>query len=257
MVTFTLYKKEMLASWRSAKWLWLPIVFAILGALQPLTIYYMPEILSIAGGLSEGVVIEMPTPTGDEVMAGVLNQYNMLGIVIIIAASMGIINSERQRQTLSLVMTRPVSAFEYIVSKWVAELTIIFIALAFGYGLSIYYTAVLFDNLTYINLVKSFFVYFVWISFVVTIILLLSTLFTNNGAIIGVGILIAGTLSLLDGLITKFMKWSPSLLATESYNLLLENKFTNSFSVTLTSSIIIIAIILFATIFIFKRQDYC
>ena len=63
-----LYRKEMTEMARNYKILWIPIVFILLGVMQPVSSYYMPEILDTFGGLPEGTILEMPTPTGAEVL---------------------------------------------------------------------------------------------------------------------------------------------------------------------------------------------
>ena len=55
-----LFKKEMKESMRNGKWIWIPVVFMIIGVSQPLTSYYMPQILEAAGNLPDGAVIEIP-----------------------------------------------------------------------------------------------------------------------------------------------------------------------------------------------------
>lgn len=48
-VMMTLLQKEWLEGWRSGKLIWLPIAMMIVGLTQPLTIYYMPEIIAHGG----------------------------------------------------------------------------------------------------------------------------------------------------------------------------------------------------------------
>lgn len=255
MRSFVLYKKELFAFWRSSKWIWLPIVFALLGVMQPLTMYYMPEILKATGGLPEGAVFELPTPSGGEVMAGVLSQFGTIGVVIIVAAVMGTIHSDRQRGTMSLIMSRPVSAWQYIISKWSAEVTILFVSLLFGYGLSAYYTNILFSEVSVGILLKSFFIYFIWICFIITVTLLGSLLFKQIGAVMGVSIVVIALLSLLDDFLEKYMKWSPSLLSTQASSLLVEGELFDYFWMNLVSSLGMIVALLFVVVFIFNRQE--
>lgn len=252
---FVLYKKELLSFWRSSKWIWLPIVFAILGVMQPLSMYYMPEILKATGGLPEGAVFEFPTPSGAEVMAGVLSQYGTIGVVIIVAAVMGTIQSERQRGTMSLVMSRPVSGLQFLLGKWTAELTILLVSLLFGYGLSFYYTNLLFDPVSLELFIKSFLLYFVWVCFMMTVTLIGSMLFKSTGAVMGSSIVIIALLSLLDGYFEKFMKWSPSLLSTQASMILTEGRVFRFLAFNLTCSIVIIVLLFITATVVFERQE--
>ncbi len=56
-----LMKKEWLDAKRSYKILWLPVVFIFLGMLQPLSSFYLPEILKVASGLPDGMAITLPS----------------------------------------------------------------------------------------------------------------------------------------------------------------------------------------------------
>jgi ABC-2 type transport system permease protein len=44
-----LYQKEMLETARTYKLIWIPVVFILLGAMQPVVTYYMPEICGQRG----------------------------------------------------------------------------------------------------------------------------------------------------------------------------------------------------------------
>lgn len=50
---WVLYRKEMLEMTRSYKLIWIPVVFIILGIMQPLTTYYLPEILKASGDVPQ------------------------------------------------------------------------------------------------------------------------------------------------------------------------------------------------------------
>lgn len=250
-----LYKKELFSFWRSSKWLWLPIVFTFLSVSQPISLYYMPEILKSAGNLPEGAVFEIPIPLGTEVMAGVLSQYGTVGLVIIVVAVMGSISSERQRGTMSLLMSRPVSSFQFVTSKWAAEVSLLFITLVFSYGFSAYYTNLLFSDVSIELLWKSFFIYFIWVCFIVTITVIGSILFKSNGIVMGVSISIIALLSLLDNFFEKFMKWSPSLLSTQASSVLINGKVSDYFFLNIFSSLTIIIVLLAGGIFMFKKQE--
>ena len=56
----TLLLKEWRESWRSFKFLWIPIVFLLLGVSDPLTNYFMDDILKAVGNMPEGFSMTMP-----------------------------------------------------------------------------------------------------------------------------------------------------------------------------------------------------
>ncbi|MDY0407538.1 hypothetical protein [Paracerasibacillus soli] len=54
-----LLQKEMVENWRNFKWIWVPLVFILLAIMDPISTYYLPQILEAVGGLPEGAVFEI------------------------------------------------------------------------------------------------------------------------------------------------------------------------------------------------------
>jgi len=218
----TLFYKELVESLRNGKWIWLPIAFIIIGISQPLANYYMPQILESAGNMPEGTVIEIPTPTGEEVLSSTLSQFGSIGTLLFVLAAMGVIANERQNGSLTLVMVRPVSPFQYITSKWFSQILISIVSLFLSYGLTWYYTNLLFNPVKWDTMLTSLAIYSLWIVFIISVTILLGTLLKSAGGIAGVSILILGGLSLASSLFTKYTKWSPANLRSQASAVLLE-----------------------------------
>lgn len=138
-----LLAREWLEQRRSLKIIWLPIVFALLGLTQPLMMYFLPEILKAVGtgAETEQVIALMGDQSAQEVMAQTLgSQFDQIGIIIIIVVAMACIQNDRTRGMLAFIMTRPVSAAEYVLSKWVMQCMVGLSSLLIGYVLAAYYT---------------------------------------------------------------------------------------------------------------------
>jgi ABC-2 type transport system permease protein len=250
-----LFKKEMKESLRNGKWIWLPIVLMIIGISQALTNYYMPHILEAAGNLPEGTVIDIPTPTGEEVLIGTLSQYGTIGSLLFVLAIMGVISHERQNGSLMLVMVRPVSAIQYIGSKFLAQLSILFAALASSYLLTWYYTNLLFNYVPWKLMVGSLAVYSLWIVFSIAVTIFAGTIMRNNGGIAGVSILFLSLLSLLSTLLPKYMKWSPANLRAQASTLLLEGPWDSTSWLVVYSTIGLSFLLFGLAVFSFRRFE--
>ncbi|MBW8350100.1 ABC transporter permease [Bacillus sp. IITD106] len=256
MSTFlTLLNKELLEAWRDRKLIWLPIVLSVLCISQPITSYYMPQILEKAGNLPKGAVIKIPVPTGAEVLAGTLSQLGMIGTAIFVLSVMGSIVQERNSGALSLVMARPVQAYQYIASKWVANAIILLVSFIVGYGLSYYYTNLLFDKVEISRFFASVGVYSIWILFTLTITLLGGTLFKKIGGVAGASLLTVATISLSGSLFPKFMGWSPSNALGHASSYLASGTWGDSFGSMLFSSMALILCIFAITVYLFKRYE--
>ena len=250
-----LFKKEMKESMRSGKWIWLPIVLMVIGISQPLTSYYMPQILEAAGNLPEGAVIDIPKPTGEEVLIGTLSQYGTIGTLLFVLAMMGVISQERQTGSLTFVMVRPVSALQYIGSKFIAQLCILLVSLAASYLLTWYYTNILFNVVPWNLMLLSLAVYSLWLVFIAAVTLLAGTLLRNNGGIAGVSVVFLSAVSLLTTLLPKYMEWSPGNLRAEASKILLEGEWVGSASVVSFSTLALSILCIGLAVYSFKRFE--
>lgn len=252
---FTLFRKEWLEAWRDKKLIWLPIVMMIIAVLQPLVLYYMEELLSVAGNLPEGAVLEFPVPTGEEVLISTLSQFDTIGTAIVVLSAMGIISHERNSGALSLIMARPVQPLQYISSKWLAHTLILVISFGLSYAFAYYYTALLFNEVSLTRLFASFAIYCLWLVFTLTVTLAIGTMLKKTGGIAGASLLVVACLLLSSSLLPKFMKWSPANAPSEAGQFLLTGEWGDTFyAMVITSSVLIIALIFIATA-VFKRFE--
>src|SRR5690606_11651471 len=108
-----LFKKEWIEMTRNFKILWIPLVFILLGIMQPVTSYYLPEIIKAAGELPEGAVFEIPMPTPQEVLVQTFGQYSQIGILVLVLAFMGIVAAEKNSGVSDIILVKPVSFANY------------------------------------------------------------------------------------------------------------------------------------------------
>ncbi|MDQ0228192.1 ABC transporter permease [Metabacillus niabensis] len=248
-----LFKKEWLEAWRDKKLIWLPIAMAILAISQPISLYYMPEILNAAGNLPEGTIIKIPVPTGEEVLSSTLSQIGIIGTAIFILSVMGCISQERKSGVLHLLMTRPVESIHYIGSKWLANAVILIVSFIISYGLAYYYTNTLFNDVHLERFVVSLIMYSCWIIFVMTVTVFIGTIFKKNGEISGITIFIVAMFVLCQSLFPKYMAWNPASAMSSASSILTNGKWENEYFITLGSSALFIIVLLALTMIQFKR----
>ena len=210
----TLLHKEFLDFWRSKKFIWLPVVFMLFCVMQPLTYYFMDDILKFGGNLPEGAVIEMPLPSSAEVMASVLSQLNTVGVLLMIVATMGSINDEQKNGSLTLLLVRPIFYINYVSSKIISQSVLLIFSFLCGYALSYYYTIVLFSSVAIDVVLQSALIYSLYVFFIVTIVIFTSALLNNSGAIAIVNVLFLGGLSIVSSWLTEILKYSPTRLSS-------------------------------------------
>lgn len=247
-----IYKKEMIEMWRNYKWLWIPLVFILFGIMQPISTYYMPEIIDKLGGLPEGTVIDIPMPTGPEMMAKTMSQLNLIGVLILVLSFMGIVSSEIERGVAGMIMLKPVKFHNFIVGKWLSALTLTILSLGLGIISAWYYTDILIGSVNGQYLLNSFGVFSVWFSVVISITLFFSTIIRSNGGIAAVSILLIVALSFLPNIAPKLLKYSPGALSNYAYQIMLLGESNSGLFVTLCITVSAIIALLLGAIFLFR-----
>lgn len=169
MQWLTLFQKEMRENWHNRKWIWVPLVFILLTVMDPITYYYLPQILDAVGGMPEGAVIEIPEMHPPEVMMLSMGQLSMFGVLIIVLISMGTITGEKKSGITEIILAKPIAYHQYVSAKWVSSLVLILSSLALSLFMSWYYTTQLFGDMAFGLFVKILCFYSLWFIFVLTL----------------------------------------------------------------------------------------
>lgn len=249
-------KKECLESWRNFKWIWMPLVFILLGLTQPITTYFMPKILKSAGNLPPGAVIRIPTPSAPEVLfSTIVSQFNMIGVLVIVLAFMASIPGEKKNGSAALILVKPVSFTAYIMSKWVAALIIVWVSYALGMFANWYYTYQLFAWVDLGGVVKGFFVYGLWLTFVLTLVFFFGSLVKSSGINAALSLGLTIILSMGTSLLAEKFLWLPTRLVEFSGELIKTQAAPNGTALASIVTLILNVILLVVGIFVFKRKE--
>lgn len=252
---FTLLHKELLEMIRNFKLIWVPIVFILLGASEPLTTYYMPQILDSVGGLPEGAVFEMPEPSPAEVFFSSLSQYDMLGVLIIVLTIMGTISGERKSGVVELILVKPVSFTSFITSKWASGLILLFLSYFAGLIVSWYYVGILFDWIPFIDFLYSFIIYGIWLSFVVTLTIFFNSFLKSPGVVAFLSLAVVLILNIISSSLSTVMEWSPAQLLNYTSEFLMKGSWPEETFIASIIAIVGMVILLVSSILIFRKKE--
>ncbi|MBP3040027.1 ABC transporter permease subunit [Bacillaceae bacterium Marseille-Q3522] len=247
-----LLKKEMLEMWRSYKFLWMPVLFLILGMMQPLSSYYLPDLLEAFGGLPEGTVLEIPLPSAEEVFVLTLGQFSQVGVIVIVLALMGMFAGERSSGTAVMVLVKPVSYAKYFLAKWAAASMLIIGSYLIGVAAAFYYIDILFTGLP----VKEFFlaisIYGLWLLFIVSLTLFFSTLLKRTGAIAAVSLIIIIGQSIVTSVLHDTLSWTPGALSLHAQEMIM-GVSAEGLSGSLISSILLVVLMICGGVFYIRK----
>ncbi|ANU20393.1 ABC transporter permease [Planococcus plakortidis] len=205
----TLLLKEWRENLRNYKIFWIPVVFILLGVTEPLSNYYLPQILDAAGGLPDGAVIELPDPEPEQLLVAAMGQFQLIGMLVLVLAYMGSIAGERRNGTATLLYVRPLSFTSYFLSKWLMASLVAMISVWAGFLAAYYYTAVLFSAVPFGEFLAFAATYSLWMLLVVTFILFASAAMPNAGLAAALTLAAMLILQLVDSLFGSRWEWSP------------------------------------------------
>ncbi|NIK80502.1 ABC-2 type transport system permease protein [Paenibacillus castaneae] len=249
-------EKELLELLRSFKLLWVPLVFILLGIMQPVSSYFMPIILEQAGNLPEGVIANMPKPQGAEVLAQTLQQFGTLGVLVLALVCMGVVSGERNSGAASLILVKPISLYSYIGSKWTAMLVLTWGSLAAGYLAAWYYTGLLIGSVPFKDIVSSLLIYGLWLTLLVTLTVFFSTMLKSPAGAAFSSIGCIAVFSLLAGIFPKQLGWSPGALSGFAYQAVSASIMKGDyFGWAIVSALAIIAGALAAAVWLLRRSS--
>src|SRR5699024_12545452 len=118
MQWYTIFEKELVENWRNRKWIWVPLGFILVAVMDPVTYYFLPQIIELSGGLPEGPVLEMPIMQPAEVGATSLESLSTYGIVILELFTMGAISGEINSRVIEMIRVKPVKYRNIITLNW-------------------------------------------------------------------------------------------------------------------------------------------
>ncbi|MCC2251519.1 ABC transporter permease [Virgibacillus sp. AGTR] len=256
MHTKVLLQKEMLENWRNKKWIWVPLVFLLLAIMDPISNYYLPQILESIGGLPDGTVLELPEYAPQDILLMSLGQFSSLGVLLIVLISMGTIAGEQKNGVMDLLLIKPISYRSIILAKWFSLLLLVWTSLFLGITASWYYTNSLYGEIEFLSMLLVTFYYGLWLTLVVTISIFYNAIIQTPGLVAFLTILTTIILSIVTNVFGTHIKWSPVNLSTYIHEMLVLGSVTSQLIATAFTTIVLIIIILSVAIYCFKKKQH-
>lgn len=150
-----IFKQEWRESWANKRLIWIPIALMLLASMQPLTLYFLPDILASGGNLPDGAVIEIPTPTPEEVLISVSEQLRQIGLLVVLLSAMHTFSHERTNGTLAWLKSLQIPTSRIVISKWAHYMCLTMGGILLAQTAAAYYTVILFDAFDWIDFLIS------------------------------------------------------------------------------------------------------
>jgi ABC-2 type transport system permease protein len=166
----------------------------------------------------------------------------------------GIVVEEKVKGSASLVLSKPLSRRSFILSKFIASITITTFAFLLSIAGFMYYTYLLFPGFPMNNIVLGFFLLWIYFIFVISVSIFASTITKSYtvSAIIAFSVYIVMTLLANFSSANDFM---PTTLANVFSSLLTGYKTFGDIAFTFVFTIFLIAALITGSMELFRRQE--
>lgn len=172
---WTLIHKEWTEQLRSGRLVILLAVFLFFGISSPLLAKFIPDILpSLMKG--QNIIIHIPEATWQDAVAQFVKNLSQMGLFVVILLSMGTVAKEKENGTASFLLVKPVSRILFILSKFTAQLLVLFVSMLVGFLAMVFYTKVFFGAFPMIPIVETTLVLFLYLTVIQFVTILFSVL---------------------------------------------------------------------------------
>ncbi|HLF91351.1 MAG TPA: YhfC family glutamic-type intramembrane protease, partial [Anaerolineales bacterium] len=210
-------RKEIRQLWRTKRFLVVGAVFLLFGMGSPLIAKLTPELLRSIEG-AEMFADLIPEPTAGDAMAQYLKNLSQFGFIIAILIGMGAVAGEKERGVAPMILSKPMSRWAFITSKFAAQFAMYLCAFVLA-GLGAYtYTVILFGALDFGAFALLNGLLLLWLMTFAALNLLGSTLGASTVAAGGIGLglsvvmLVAGNIPRYGALFPGgLMAWATQL----------------------------------------------
>lgn len=248
-----LLKKEFLAIIKTYRLWVVPAVFLFFALLSPPVAKYTPQIVSSA--MPKGVSIKIPAPTLLDALLQWTKNLSQMGILATILFTMGLVSEEKAKNTIQLVVTKPVSRTSFVLSKLLAQCVLILGSITVGALVCYVYAIAIFGGHKGAAFTEANILYLVYVFLIIAMTLAFSTVFSNQIAAGGLSLVGFAVLSILPVFGQAFAKYSPGALPVLADKLLKgDASFTASTWPTVIS-LFLATVFLYIAIMIFRHQE--
>jgi ABC-2 type transport system permease protein len=244
--------KEWLYQRRTKRLIIVSAVFLLFGMISPLVAKYTPQLLSSIEGAEEFAAL-VPEPSVSDAIAQYISNLTQFGFILAILLGMGAVAGEREKGTAAMVLSKPLTRWVFVCSKFLSQAFVFFVAIGLSALAAYTYTLFLFEALDVVAFVLASLLLFLWLLVFTAITLLGSSLGRTTGAAAGISAAI-GILILLAASIPKYGILAPSGLTTWAGQLALDSSAQPNTGAVVTA-VVLILLALITSIAVLEQQE--
>lgn len=248
-IAFT--NKEFLEYMRTYKALILISVFFIFGIMSPVIAKMMPDIVSNMS--IKGMSLTVPKPTNIDAYSQFFKNISQMGFIVVLLIFSGVLSQELSKGTLINILSKGLPRHTVILSKYIASIFLWTVSYVISALTTYGYTIYLFGSSDIRNLFFSLLCMWLFGCFILSVILISSTLVSSSYGGLLISALFIGFLLILN-IAPKLNKYNPITLASDNVVLLNNTVKTNDLFITIWITLALTACFLIASIAIFNKK---
>lgn len=247
-----LLNKEAKEIIRSKKLLVMAILFLFTAIASPIIAKILPQIMQNVS--VPGMIINLPESTWRDAIDQLIKNISQIVGIVLVFLFAGAIAEEKNKKTLEIVLTKPISRANLILAKIISSVGLLGISLLVMAIIFYFYTYSLLGSFSVINFSWLILVLFIYLSLIATITIFMSTIAGNQITAVGMAFALEIILLTLLDYIKAIKHYLPGYAFGHYKEIMADGKIVDF----LPSILISLALIVLFTMFsvtIFKNQE--
>lgn len=250
-----LLKKDALEQLKTYRFLIVVVVFLIFGLSAPVLMKMMPKMMPVTetgSGLQLKIIGEASLSDAASQYLGLIGQ---MGILLVIIFAMGVVAGTGSRRVATMLLSKPISRSDYLLSKYTINAVMFIIAITLG-TLAFYgYSVVLYGYFSPLGIPLSIVCTSAFFLMVLALTILFSALMKSSAAAGGLALLAVFAVSVVPGFFHPIKRFGPGYLLDISWQVLARTKgFGCALPSLIVTGVITVAVLVLAVV-IFNRKD--
>ncbi|MBN2168941.1 MAG: ABC transporter permease subunit [Actinobacteria bacterium] len=250
-----LLAKDTLEQFKTYRFLIAVVVFLMFGLASPVLMKMLPRMIPVTetqGGLQMKIIGEAALTDAASQYLGLIGQ---MGILLVIIFAMGAVAGGGSCRVASMLLSKPVSRRDYLLSKYFVNGAMFIISIAVGTIAFYGYSVVLYGYFSPAGVPLFIICTGVFFLFVLALTILFSTLMNSSAAAGGLALLSVFILSVIPGYFKSIKRFGPGYLLDVSWSILARSEGFGAAVAPLIITSILVIVIVATAVMVFNGKD--
>ncbi len=230
------------------------IIFGVFGMTAPLAMKMLPEMMPVTDTGSLTMTI-----TGEASVIDAALQYmsfiSQMALLLVIIFAMGTVAGDKSRRVAAMMLTKPISRRDYLLSRYTANAMVIVGGNILGTAVFYIYSVIIFDYFSPAGVPLSIVCTSAFLLVALSLTTFYSTLVRSSGAAAGLALISTFSVFVIPGLFEPLKKYGPGYLVEVSSGIICRTSGFGEALPSLASATVLIVAFASGAVYIFNRKD--